>query len=82
MGFPVLSSTKLIEGLEAVGPEVGEQFEHRLIDQFGIGPLEAAITCGREPVGDDFLEFCCGHAGMRHGDDFDQSFFPGLRQRL
>ena len=40
------------------------------------------ITRGREPVGDDLLKFCRGHAGMRHGDDFDQSFFAGLRQRL
>ena len=70
------------EGLEAVGPQIGEQFEHRLIDQFGIGPLEAVITRGREPVGDDLLEFCRRHAGMGHRDDFDQPLFAGSRQRL
>ena len=38
------------EGLEAVGAQVGEQLQHRLIDQLGVGPLEARIARGREPV--------------------------------
>ena len=70
------------EGLEAIGAEVSEQFQHRLVDQLGIGPLEAVIARGREPVRDDFLELRRGHAGMRHRDDFDQSLFTGSRQRL
>ena len=70
------------EGLEAVGAQVGEQFQHRLVDQFGIGPLEAGIARGREPVGDDLLELRRRHAGMRHRDEFDQSLFAGSGQRL
>ena len=41
------------EGLEAVGAQIGEQFQHRLVDQLGVGPLEPRIARGREPVGDD-----------------------------
>jgi hypothetical protein len=70
------------EGPESVGPKVCEQFLHRLVDQFGIGPLELLITRGREPIGDDLLELRRGHAGMRHGNDFDQSVFAGSRQLL
>ena len=70
------------EGLEAAGAEVGQQLQHRLVDQFGIGPLEAVIARGREPVGGDLLELGRGHAGMRHRHQFDQSLFAGRRQRL
>ena len=38
------------EGLEAVGAQVGQQLEHRLVDQLGVRPLEARIACRREPV--------------------------------
>ena len=41
------------EGLEAVGAQVGEQLQHRLVDQLGVGPLEPRMARGGEPVRDD-----------------------------
>ena len=38
------------EGLEAVGAQVGEQLQHRLVDEIGVGPLEARMPRGRDPV--------------------------------
>ena len=38
------------EGLEAVGAQIGEQLQHRLVDELGVGPLEARMPRGREPV--------------------------------
>ena len=70
------------EGLEAVGAQIGEQLQHRLVDQLGVGPLEAVIARGREPVGDDLRELLRRHAGMRHRHQLDQSLFAGSGQRL
>ena len=38
------------EGLEAVRAQVGQQLEHRLVDQLGVGPVEARVARGGEPV--------------------------------
>ena len=40
-------------GLEAVRAQVGEQLEHRLVDHLGVGPIEARVPRGRDPVADD-----------------------------
>ena len=38
------------ERLEAVGAQVGEHLEHRLVDEIGVEPLEARMPRGGEPV--------------------------------
>ena len=38
------------EGLEAVGAQVGEQFQHRLIDHVGVGPARLGMPRRGEPV--------------------------------
>ena len=38
------------EGLEAVGAQIGEQLQHRLVDELGVGPVEARMARGRDPV--------------------------------
>ena len=70
------------EGLEAVGAQIGEQLQHRLVDQLGVGPLPAAVARGRDPVRDDLLELGGRHAGMRRGDDLHQAPFAGCGQRF
>ena len=60
------------EGLEAVRPQVGEQFEHRLIDHLGVGPLGLGMLRGGDPILDDLLELLGGHARVRGHDDFEQ----------
>ena len=60
------------ERLEAVGAQVGEQLQHRLVDQLGVGPLELRVPRRGEPVLDDRLELLGGHAGVRGGDDLEQ----------
>ena len=52
------------EGLEAVGAQIGEQFEHRLVDKLGVGAVEARMARGGEPIGDDLcgiLRWSCRH---------------------
>ena len=70
------------EGLEAVGAQIGEQLQHRLVDQLGVGPLESGVARGREPVGDDLGELVHGHAGVRRRHQLDQALFAGCGQRL
>src|SRR6266516_341313 len=41
------------EGLEAVGAQIGEEFQHGLINEIGVGPVEARMAGGREPLSDD-----------------------------
>src|SRR4051812_9626109 len=38
------------KGLETVRAQIGEQLQHRLVNQFGIWPLETRVTRGCEPV--------------------------------
>jgi len=51
-------------GLEPGGAQVGEQFDRRLIYTLGVGPVEARMLRGGNPVLDDLLELCGGHAGV------------------
>ena len=70
------------ERLEAVRAQIGEQLEHRLVDQLGVGPLEPRMSRGREPIGDDLLELVGGHAGVGRHDDFQQALLAGCGKRL
>ena len=70
------------EGLEAVGAQVLQQLEHRLIDEIGIGPVEARVPRARDPARDRLREFVGRHAGMRGRDDLEQALLAGRRQRL
>ena len=59
-------------GLEAVRPEIGEQLDHRLVDELVVGPVELRMPCVRHPLPDDPLELGAVHAGMgRHEEFFD-----------
>src|SRR5476649_1893527 len=53
------------ERLEAVAPQIGQQLDHRLVDEFGIGPLEFRMLCRGKPIGDHLREDIGRHAGMR-----------------
>jgi hypothetical protein len=70
------------EGLEAVGAEIRQHLQHRLVDQFGVGLLEFRIASRREPVGDDLGEFVHGHTGVGHGDQLDEALFAVCGQGL
>ena len=70
------------EGLEAVGAQVSQQLDHRLVDQLVVGPVEARMSCGREPVGNGLCEFVRRHAAMRRGHQRQQALFALRRQRL
>ena len=59
--------------LEAIGPEVGEQFKHRLIDAISVGALEARMPIFGDPVLDALVELLRGHPRMSQGDDAEQS---------
>jgi hypothetical protein len=50
--------------LEAVGAEIREQLNHRLIDKFGIRPFEARMPRRGDPIRDDPGELFGGHADM------------------
>ena len=59
------------EGLEAVGAQVSEQFQHRLIDHLAVKPFSDGMLGGRDPFANDLIEFHGGHAGMRDRDDLE-----------
>ena len=59
-------------GLEAVGAQIGQHFQHRLVDQFGVGPLEPRVPGGREPVLDDLSNSSVVIPAWRRHDDLDQ----------
>ncbi len=60
------------EVLETVRAQVGEHFEHRLIDHFGEELAGLRMFRGRDPVLDDLLELHRGHARVRGHDEFQQ----------
>ena len=60
------------EVLEAVRAQVGEQFEHRLIDHFGEELAGLRMFRGGDPVLDDLLEFHRGHARVRGHEEFQE----------
>ena len=68
--------------LEAVRAQVGEQLEHRLVDQLGVGPLESRVLGRREPVVDDLVELFGRHAGVRGGDQFDEPLLARRERRF
>ena len=61
------------EGLEAVGAQIVEQLQHRLIDQVGVKHLEARMLGGLDPLFDRLVEIDGGHAGMRGGHDLQHA---------
>ena len=50
------------EGLESIRAQIGEQFEHRLIDHLGVEPLGLRMLRGGDPVLHDLVEFLGRHA--------------------
>jgi hypothetical protein len=69
-------------GLEAVGPEMVEQLEHRLIDELGVGAVELGVARGGQPPFHDLLELGCGHPGMRGHHQLEQTVLAGGRHRF
>ena len=70
------------ECLEAVGAQVGQQFQHGLVDQFGVGPFEASVPSLRDPLRSDLRELVAVHAGVSHRDQLHQTFFARGGERL
>ena len=69
-------------GLEAVGAQVGEQLQHRLVDAVRVGSLEAGMLRRADPVPDDRGELVGGHPGV-DGRDRGGDILLGQRgQRL
>ena len=52
------------EGLETVRAQIGENFEHRLIDHLGVGAFGRGMSFCRDPAIDDCLELRGGHTGV------------------
>ena len=77
------------EVLETIGSQVGEQFEHRLINHFRIELAGFRVLCGRNPILHDLFELHRGHARMRGHEEFqdhfvaacERSFQIALKQR-
>ena len=78
------------EGLEAVRAQVGEQLEHGLVDQLGVGPVEPRMSRGGEPVEDAAVELLHRHARVRCRHHLEQALLAhrgdgldvALEQRL
>ena len=60
------------EVLEAVRAQVGEHFEHRLIDHFGEELAGLRMFRGGDPILDDLLKLHRGHARVRGHDEFEE----------
>ena len=68
------------EGLETVRPQVGEQFQHRLIDHLGVESSSLRMPGAGDPVADDLVELLGGHPGVGDGKDpRDGGFAAGKR---
>src|SRR4029079_3170466 len=59
------------EGVEAVGAEVVEQLDHRLIDEVGVKDLEAWMLGDGQPVLDLLVEIRSGQPGRGRLHDLD-----------
>src|SRR5206468_8098045 len=60
------------EGLEAIRAQVGQQFDHWLINALDERHFEFRMFRGREPVLDDLLKFRRGHARVRGHDELQE----------
>src|SRR5581483_10957906 len=58
--------------------QIGEQFDHRLVDEVDVRTLEARMPGTRHPVGDSLRELRGGHPGMRRGNHLE---YPLLARR-
>ena len=68
------------EVLEAVRPQVGEQFDHGLVGHVGEQPAGLGMLRGGDPVLHDLLEFHRGHAGVGgHHEVQDRAVAAGQR---
>src|SRR5437868_5519231 len=56
---------------------MSEEFDHRLINTLGEGPLEFWMSCGGNPLRNNLLELGGGHAGMAGCDNREQALFAG-----
>ena len=70
------------ERLEAVRAQVGEHLEHRLVDEFGVGPLELGMLRRGDPVRHDRGELVGRVAGVRGRHDFQQPLLAAGRDGL
>src|SRR5207247_7690801 len=58
------------KGFEFIGPQIRQQFEHRLICQFRVRPFEPRVPDRRQPVLDGLVVLRSGHPGLGGKDDF------------
>ena len=65
------------ESFEAVTAEIGEEFNHWLVDELRIRMVEFAIVGLGEPVGNGVLKLFVGHAGAGCGDDLEDALVAG-----
>ena len=71
-----------IKVLKPFAAEISEQFEHGLIGQTCVRPVEPWMAGGFDPILDDLVKFVGGHAGMCGHHDFDEAFFTGGGEAL
>ncbi len=60
------------ECLEAVGAQVGQQLQHRLIDHLCVEPIGLRVAGALDPVVDRLVELRLRHAGMGDADNLQQ----------
>src|SRR5437660_12687476 len=61
---------------------MGEQLHHGLINEICVGPVEARMAGGREPLSDDSGKFFGAHAAMAHRHDLHEALLTRSEQRL
>jgi hypothetical protein len=66
--------------LKAVGAQIGQQLQHGLVDQLGVGAFEARMAGLRDPIARDLLELDAGHAGMGRHQQLHQAFEAGVAE--
>ena len=59
--------------LNPFAPQVGEHFQHRLVDHVRVRPLEPGMLCGADPVGHDRRKLVGRVAHVRGRHDFEES---------
>src|SRR5450631_3803050 len=63
------------ESLEAVRAQICGQFQHRLVDHFGVEFPGDRMLGDSDPIPHDLVEFCVSHPGMRNGHDLHKRRF-------